>query len=243
MRVAWLAHHDLQNPEGGAEMTDIEMIEKAPEGVEVDVLHPAKVDESLLEYDRVVVSRLEMMPPHLAPLIAQTEPLFFSHGDVLPRTDATRHVVQRSKPFVAQSPLSLRSIEKWAGPINGIAEVPYMSLDGVREDEKANFALWAARSVWHKGLDLAREWADRKGVRLMVMTGRPRSEVLDAMAEARWFVLLSKILDGGPRAVREAQLSGCELVVNENVGYWDIEPEELRRRTLDAPRRFWMELI
>ena len=239
MKVAWIAHHHIYAPEGGAEFTDREMIERRPEGVEIDVVHPSNFDR-LDGYDRVVVSRPELIPAAGAGVIAATRPVFFSHGDVLPRAPHIAHVVQRSRPFIAQTPLSMEHIERWAGPLeHAETMVPYMDLEGVHVAEKEDFALWPHRNIWHKGKDLAVEWAHENGVDIRFMSGRPRSEVLEVMARARWVVLLSKILDGCPRSIREAQLSGCELVVNELVGYWDIPADELRERTLAAPKRFW----
>jgi hypothetical protein len=238
VKVAWIAHHDIAKPKGGAEFTDAEMIARAPAGTKIEVVDPRHANQ-LDRFDRVVVSRLEHMPAPMADKIARTSPVFFSHGDVLPRTEATRRVVRASRPFIAQTELSLRKITEWAGPISGITMVPYMDLTGIRSAKKEDFALWPHRDVWHKGWDLAQKWAQKKGVRLVKCSGRPRSETLDMMAVARWVVLLSKILDGCPRSIREAQLSGCEIVVNENVGVWDLSPAELRRRTLQAPAKFW----
>ena len=242
MRVAWIAHHNLDTPGGGAEMTDREMIDRRPSHVDVDVLHPRQF-QRLGEYDRVVVSRLEEMPAGAAPAIAATEPVFFSHGDVLPRSDPVRMVVRASRPFIAQTPLSLDHIERWSGASEMVTMVPYMDLAGIRVGEKKDVALWPHRNVAHKGLDLARKWSADKGVFLKVMSGRPRSEVLAEMASARWVVLLSKILDGCPRSIREAQLSGCEIVVNDLVGWWDIPRMELRARTLQAPDIFWRRFM
>lgn len=191
----------------------------------------------------MVVTRLEEMPYGEAHHLAYERPIFFSHGDVLPRSDAVKLVVKASRPFIALSPLSYRQIVEWSGPIMGVTMLPYMSLDGIRVEEKEDFALWPHRDIWHKGWDLAVEWAESNQIRLVKCAGRPRSDVLSMMAAARWVVLLSKILDGCPRSIREAQLSGCEIVVNENVGVWNLSMEEHRRRTLDAPRKFWKEIV
>lgn len=237
MKVAWVCHHDLTF-RGGAEMTDVDMISRAPDGVEVDVVHPRDYAR-LASCDRVVVSRLEEASAQACDFIAGTSPVFFSHGDVLPRTAPVKKVVLASRPFIAQTPLSLAHIRQWVGAEVGVTMVPYMDMAGIRIRRKENFALWPHRNVEHKGLDLAQRWAAEKGVELRVMSGRPRAEVLDVMSRAKMVVLISRILDGCPRSIREAQLSGCQIWVNDLVGVWRIPRAELRRRTLEAPETFW----
>jgi hypothetical protein len=72
----------------------------------------------------------------------------------------------------------------------------------------------------------------------MVMSDYPRGQVLEEMARARWFLLLSTIYDAGPRAVIEAQILGCEVVL-ENVGHFDEPPDVLAERIRNADRDFW----
>jgi hypothetical protein len=108
---------------------------------------------------------------------------------------------------------------------------------------KQDFALWAHRPTPHKGLDLAAEWAEEKGVMLEVMVARPHEEVIRRMRSARWFVLLSHIFDPGPRAIMEAQPCGCEIIVNENVGWFDESPHELSTRLQNADKAFWATVL
>jgi hypothetical protein len=103
---------------------------------------------------------------------------------------------------------------------------------------KQKYALWAHRPEPHKGLDRAVEWAEQNHVDLEVVVGRPQEYVRHMMQLASHFVLLSHIFDPGPRSVMEAQLCGCELVV-DNVGYWDEPPEQLRERIDKADQAFW----
>jgi hypothetical protein len=58
------------------------------------------------------------------------------------------------------------------------------------------------------------------------------------MSRAKYFILLSDVFDPGPRAVMEAQLSGCELIL-DNVGYFDMGKAELRQEIDTAADRFW----
>lgn len=237
MRVAWIAHHDVRRGVGGAERTDQDQLWVRPPGVKVDVMpHPPR---SWAGYDRVVISRTEKLTQRDCARIADTRPVFLSHGDVLPHNSSTTKVIRASEPFLTLSVLSLRSITRWAGEIpHGEVFVPWMETVAIRNLEpKRDVALWAHRNVRHKGLDAAKRWAKQRGVPLQTIHGRPRSEVLTAMATTRWFVLLSTILDGGPRSVKEAQLSGCELVVNDKVGV--VPVDDLRVGIEQAPERFW----
>lgn len=77
----------------------------------------------------------------------------------------------------------------------------------------------------------------------MVMTDRPRSEVLRAMSMCRFMVLISEIFDAGPRAVMEAQLSGCQIVVNSNVGWFNESRAALEMRIQSSGQNFWGALL
>lgn len=115
--------------------------------------------------------------------------------------------------------------------------------DQMYPEEKQNFALWAHRDIEHKGEDLAHEWAQQEHVNLQVYKNIPRFEVIERMRQARYFILLSHIFDPGPRAVMEAQLCGCMLILNENVGRWELPREELITLLEQAPYDFWGRVL
>ena len=238
LTVAWMTHARLftGSPAGGAEMADEDMIRDAP--VKVGVVGP---DDPIDSYDRVVVAGAQHIPVERIPQL--TDAVVWAHGSQA----AFGHMLplyEQARAFIALTPRHLAWEQAWIHRRDGWHLNPgtlsTAGLDPARTKDIP--ALWAHRDVPHKGLQAAEEWAARHGVPLTVATGRPRSEVLDLMSRAERFVLLSSIPDGGPRAVIEAQLAGCELVVNDNVGYWDEPADDLRRRIDRAADDFW-ELV
>jgi glycosyltransferase involved in cell wall biosynthesis len=103
-----------------------------------------------------------------------------------------------------------------------------------------------------KGQQLLREWADLNepvdvygtgrftphGPNLNVMGPVEYEQVPGVLARYKTFVHLPTALEPFGRAVVEAWASGCDLVINGNVGarYWiEEDPQGLR----DAGERFW----
>lgn len=242
MRVAWVANHQIgQGVIGGAEMADEAMIARAPRGVEVTHHRYAPLRE---HYDRVVVTRPDNMGPDEAACLVEHEPVLWPHGvmaDVAPAS--AKVLLPAARAFVALSPQHLTwERDHWGDLLPSVCAVNPGWFDVTEcrpAAEKQDIALWPHRDIWHKGLRQAVAWARTRGVPLRVMSDRPRERVLEAMGVSRWVVLLSLIRDPGPRTVIEAQLSGCEVVVNEMVGYFAEPPEVLSRRIARADADFW----
>jgi hypothetical protein len=237
MRVAWVSH---QWPDadgtfvGGAEFIQHEMRLRAPDDVEVVNCGPYDVDRAL-GCDRIVVAGFERLTADgvsrldgrvdvmwlMSPPLPQVHPLMLSCRNLLWASHEMRHHFGWDRG------------EELSGSWDGTV-VPEGRV-------KADVAVWAARDVWHKGRDNAREWAKDRGVELLEFSGRPRAEVLDAMAGARWFVHLPNYpFDPCPTTVIEAELAGCEIVVNDLVGRVPVEGREAIVDHLEENgRRFW----
>lgn len=234
MKIAWLApERDFQNP-GGAEQADADMLSVRPEGVEVDMML-AWPETDLSEYDRVVVSSLRGLTAQQVGQLAFLSPVIWAHDMEF----AGHWLYAKANPLITLTPthrefeMSANSRLKNVKVNPGYMDLSQIPLPSVT---RAN-ALWAHRLVDHKGLDRAQQWSAEKHIPLDVMVGQPRHNVLAAMGSHQYFVLLSKIFDPGPRAVMEAQLMGCELVL-DNVGYFE-DPLQLREEIATAGEAFW----
>jgi hypothetical protein len=76
---------------------------------------------------------------------------------------------------------------------------------------------------------------------------KPRSEVLEAMSIAKYFVFLPNGFDAEPRAIIEAVMSGCEVHTNDLAGITSVQnwrkPEVLEDLLKNSKRLFWEAVL
>lgn len=237
-RIAWVTHRDVTSRSGGAEAADDDMIRKAPDDVHVMLVYPGGVAPDLEEFDQVVVTGVYSFSEHEIALLARSKPVVWAHDDQF----SGHWLYSEARTFIALTPEHARReldnhsrLDKSKVTVNP----GWFDTTDIRPSyPKGTFALWAHRPAWHKGLHLAHEWAQNHGVELEVMVGRPHEEVIAKMGQARYFVLLSEIFDPGPRAVIEAQLCDCDLIL-DNVGTLEMDQDEIRQYIDTAADRFW----
>lgn len=218
-------------------MTDQRLIELAPKGVKCEIFE--RPPEHLGDFDRIVVTGTEGFSAVEMRYLSYFEPVIYSHS-IQSKGEDRRHLFESASHFIALNPMHLERERQWVNlPTSKCYCIPpTVNPDDFHVGEKKDYVLWAHRNAYHKGLSKAMAWAKQRNLPIRVMYDVSKEEVAAAMAEARWFILLSTIFDAGPRAVIEAQLSGCELIL-DNVGYWDVSSEELRGLVNNAPINFW----
>lgn len=239
MRIAWISNRDYDNP-GGAEAADMDMIRHAPITDEaVRIVRPEDpYFYDLGDFDRIVVSTLRGLTAQQIGFLATLKPVIWVHD-----MEFTGHwIYQKARALITLTPPH-RDLELENRPTLDSSKVHvnpgWFDTSMIQEFDKVpDSALWAHRIIWHKGLDLAQAWATQNDKFLSVLIGRPRQEVLRAMASSEYFVLLSHIFDPGPRAVIEAQLSGCKVVL-DNVGFFQESQEDLFKIVDNAADSFW----
>jgi hypothetical protein len=241
MRVAWVSHQ-WPNSDGtfvgGAEFIQFEMRLRAPESVELVPCGPHDVDRAL-GCDRIVVAGFEhLTADSVARLNGRVDVMWLMSppmSHVYPLMKSCRVLLWASD--------GMREHFGWdrGGALSGSWATDVV----VPADERLDVAVWAARDVWHKGRDNARAWASERGIRLLEFSGRPRPEVLAAMGKARWFVHLpNDPFDPCPTTVIEAELAGCELVVNHLVGRVPVSGREAVAAHIEGNgERFWSHVL
>jgi hypothetical protein len=252
VRVVWASDRTWAL-QGGAEFADKAMISRKPADVDVYMLAPGFADvgnsvEALLQADRVVVTGVHRFSEREIGIIAMKRPVVWAHD-----VDTLGHPLHGlASDLICGSPLH-QTIEEaglhrsgaWAGPRvhlcpgwfdTSLWDDPVYDVPAEKREKRA---LWAHRPVWSKNLLGAQAWCQERKIPLHVMMARPREEVLAKMAEVRYFVLLSHIVDPAPWAVIEAQLSGCEVIVNELVGWYGMPREDLRTAIDHQDAVFW----
>jgi hypothetical protein len=200
---------------GGAEMGTEEMLLARPDGVDLWLLNAGGDLSVAAQADHCVVGATENLDPLELELLARLRPVVWVRSMQQPHVAdlfrRARLVVWASEAQAAAYSWGPERYEVCSCPLD-VSLIP-------RGVPKEDFALWAARDVWHKGRENARAWAASAGVPLVELDDAPREVVLEHMGRARWFVHLPVgFVDPCPRTVVEAEIAGCELIVNELVG-------------------------
>lgn len=196
---------------GGAELLQYNMRSRAPHDVEIIEIRPGELD--LIDgCDDLVVAGLAGFPDDELARLASRRPLAWimsvPHPRELPLLEASR-VVWASPEMMGWF--------RWA-PEGEVCSGWFDTSEVPTGVEKHDTALWAARDHPQKGRIAARLVADRMGVELVELTNVPRPQVLEAMGAAAYFILLPKSHDPCPTSVVEAEIAGCEIIVNGLVG-------------------------
>lgn len=250
MLVAWISHqwadpepkrrgHGLLSGRhaGGAEMTSEEMRDQRPEDVDLLLLDSRQDLGPARHADVVVVAATELIPVEAYPFLAGLRPLLWLRS---PQAPVARDLVESAGRVLWASHEMARS-HGWRLDDYEVCSAPLDPTEVPRGVPKEPWALWAARDIWHKGRDAAREWAEGAGVELRELTDVPRPTVLEAMGRARWFVHLPVgFVDPCPRTVIEAEIAGCELVLNERVGRVPVRgADAVAEYVAGSAGRFW----
>ena len=224
---------------GGAEMTDAGYIDASPE--EVHLIHSDNW-ELALDYETIIVAGTDQLPNHAMHRLAQRNPVVMLHHRQT-QTEARQVLLSSARVLICHTPKHLEMETAWTSPQSTAWVISHHDLSEFTTATKEDFALWAARNEYQKGLDNALRWASDRGVRLETYWDKPREVVLETMSRARYFVFLPNDFDAEPRTLIEAVLSGCEIHTNTLAGLTSIpewhNPERLAELVSTANRRFW----
>lgn len=222
------------------------MIDAAPEGVEVQVVHPSNIGAGAELFQLIIVTGFNGLDAEANRRLAfHPNVVVWAHD-----MESTGHgLYQAARKLILLTPTHLN----WEFEANPGLRNQQISLNPGKFDtslaypeKKENFALWAHRGEAHKGLDLAQQWANEAGVPLEVHTNTPWKQHMERKRKAKYFVLLSHIRDPGPLAVMEAQLCDCSLIINDKVGIFPVTAlsRELFRENVDrADEIFWEDVL
>lgn len=251
MRVGWVSHHLPRADDapaerswllpgryaGGAEFLQDKMRSRAPDGIEFVLIDPRTDPElsALQTVDRTIIGGLELLSHRQVEVLIPLKPLIWVMSIQYP---AYLPLLAAASPLVWASE-QMRSWYPWA-PDGQVCQGWFDTTAIPRSDLRNGRALWAARDHPQKGLMQARVWAADRGIPLDVLTNAPRQTVLNAMADASYFVLLAADHDPGPIAVAEAEIAGCQVIVNSNVGRAPVQGADEVAKWIEAqPGRFY----
>jgi hypothetical protein len=239
--IAWVSHHLPIDGKliGGAEMSDDTLLKDPP--VELDIITPDRWKEAMA-YDQVIITGTDLLSPYAMNQLARKKPVV-AVRHLQTRSLERAMLINSAKVLIAQTPRHLELELSWTRPKKSTWILSSLDPSEMSVKPKENFALWAARMHQQKGPAEAQAWADEQGIPLVMMTDKPRAEVLETMSRAKHFVLLPNGFDGEPRVIIEAVLSGCEVHTNDNAGITSVpnwrDPAVLTDLITKSKELFW----
>ena len=239
--IAWVSHHLPIDGKliGGAEMSDDTLLKDPP--VELDIITPDRWKEAMA-YDQVIITGTDLLSPYAMNQLARKKPVVAVHH-LQTQSLERAMLINSSKVFICRTPKHLELELSWTKPKKSTWVGSSLDPSEMRVKPKENFALWAARMHPQKGPAAAQAWADERGIPLVMMTDKPRAEVLETMSRAKHFVFLPNGFDSESRVIIEAVLSGCQVHTNELAGITSVpnwrDPEVLTELVTNAKERFW----
>jgi len=240
--IAWVSHH-LPDSDGklvgGAEMTDAALLTDAP--TEYTIITPDNWQQAL-EFEKIVITGTDLLSPFAMTQLARREPVIAIHH-LQTRTQERAELLSSASTLICRTPRHLELELEWTNPKASTWVTAPLDISEITQKPKEFFALWAARMHPQKGPVEAQAWADQQGIPLVMMTDKPRAEVLETMSRAKDFVFLPNGFDAEPRAVIEAVLSGCEVHTNDLAGITSVKnwrnPDVLTNLVTNSKELFW----
>jgi glycosyltransferase involved in cell wall biosynthesis len=202
--------------------------------------------EGALDFDEVVITGTDALDPYAMTQLAKKKPAVLVHHQQT-RTEYRANLINNAKVFLARTPRHLEIEKEWTQPKKSSWVLSPLDVNDFTIQPKLDFALWAGRWHYQKGPDEAIKWAEERNLKLVMLRDKPRTEVLEAMSIAKYFVFLPNQFDAEPRAVIEAVLSGCEVHTNELAGITSVpnwrNPETLINLVSNAKQFFWDRVL
>ena len=267
IRIGWVADHFYPEYLGGAEITDYLMIKAGEErGYEIVRLGREDVsDESLRDLDFLVVSNVHTFTSREVECILRKRFILYLHDPVIdPHTPI---LLKNAVLAVFLSPLHKRFFqERLHLPGRVLVCPPPVMIERQPSTEREEFAVYAGLIAKHKGIYNVLDYARKHPSLRIYLVGRSqvpdlnlpgnveylgvleREELLDLLSRAKYFIHLPEWVEAFGRAVAEAYLCGCQLIVNDKVGFlsypWNFKDREgVKRALASSPQVFWDAVI
>ena len=266
LRIAWISDYETG---GGAERTNLSAIEASPFRDRIDLITPERFS---CDYDFFIINNSRFFTGLQLEWIVRNRPFAVYSHDILPTTHVPLRyeMFYRSALNIFLSPLHLKETEiRYGMEIPRAVVVPPIFTPerlnrwvAGREDPGLGSTCWVGSIYKHKGIDNVLLWArenetavDFYGSGDPVLTAQlefssyanffgPVEDPLFLYGEYRKFIHLPSDVEACGRSVIEAYLSGCEMVVNEKVGFFSYDLDFGERESVleflqRAPKQLW----
>jgi len=116
-------------------------------------------------------------------------------------------------------------------------------IDSIKNNEKDDKYLIVRTNSWIKGYENCVKYAQENSLKAEVVSDLPYHELLIKMSTSKGLIFLPDGADTCPRLVMEAQMLGCETILNENVQHkdesWANSAESCREHMNTRCSTFW----
>lgn len=263
--VAWISDRSFPEYEGGAEKVDYMLREIGKkQGLEIDHWK----DKPDKEYDLYILGNTHLWPPEKTFEIVGNNKFAFIRHDPLAR-EHTWELLQKAHVVIFPSP-GLRTFYEQRLKLKNVMYQPWASMDEEWNTyipmPKEEYALYIGDLNSYKGTHNLINYARDHPNLLLKVYGRmiekynftlpnlqyfgwlPDNKVKETMGKAKYWVHLPSMMDPFPQMIVKAYLSGCELIVNKNVGCFTYpdwnwnDPEDIKRKLKEYQDTFWQRL-
>lgn len=264
-KVAWISDRKFPEYEGGAEKVDYMIREIGKkQGLEIDHWK----DKLAIDYDLYILGNNHLWPPEKTESMVDGKQYAFFRHDPLAR-EHVWDLVRKAHVVIFPSP-GLKAFYEKKLILKNVMYQPWASaegeLDSYYSKTKENFVLYIGDLNSYKGVHNLIDYAKDHPEMLFKVYGRnmeninftlpnlqyfgwlPEDKVRETMAKAKYWIQLPSMIDPFPQMVVKAYLSGCELIVNKNVGCftypdWDWnDPENIKKKLREFQETFWQRL-
>jgi len=116
-------------------------------------------------------------------------------------------------------------------------------IDSIKNNEKDDKYLIVRTNSWIKGYENCVKYAQENSLKAEVVSDLPYHELLIKLSTSKGLIFLPDGADTCPRLVMEAQMLGCETILNENVQHkdesWANSAESCREHMNTRCSTFW----
>jgi len=267
MKIFWLHDFRLKEWLGGAQLTNEQMLSRAP--IEVEMIYPDVFDRRRIAGHPLILSNTGLFKKDDLEWIIETQKYIKYERDYsfCKHRHATEHncfgECANTLAFYAKM-FQNSVLNVFLSPLHVGVYLKYMPLDKDKiycqpspieidkfqyEGEKEELYISVSEDGWHKGSDIVKKkFANRNFVFIGGSNKIPYKELPYWYKRARYFVYKPRWIEPFGRTVAEAYCASCILLVNDKIGFlsynWDFRDRAFVLNQLtNSPNKFWRRVL
>jgi len=272
--LLWLTDYTVKEvPAGGAEITDSYVIQAGKSlGYSIQVCCPSNLRSNILEKsDLVIFSNCYEFPKPARQMIMEEKPyVVYSHdsGRWMEVVKRSPNMMKNAQANIFLSPLHRDCFSKFlVGAKNILLVPPHIPVEFYdRGAQRVNKIIFVGNIHEGKGICEIIQYAKdnpcmvfdfyyKRGVSYLIRQLKalnncnlvgyvPKEAIYNNYNKYKYFIHIPQHYESFGRAVGEAYLCGCEIIVNKRVGAvsYDWDYQTFRKRTMHAHFIFWEKL-
>lgn len=260
MKIGYICDYSLSENLGGAEITNLIMIESGKDyGYDVVQITRNDFDPLQLNFDLLIVDNVATFSLEQVEYILRKPFIYFCQDTNL--APATNRMISNAIYSVFLSPLQLGFYRKRLEFKDAYLIPSPVKADSFHSGDKKDLAIYVGLIAEHKGIENVISFA-RANPNMAVYLCGPldynlpnlanlvykgilsEAELVNLYATAKYLIHLPETIEAFGRTILEAYFSDCILIVNKNIGClsydWDWSDKRLiARKVTNAPKEFW----